>query len=138
LLAGVVFFGSVIFGEKVNMLHVIGITIHSPLILIAITGGALNVIAKGLKYSLCDSTKEMAFIPLNPEEKTKGKAIADVIGAKIGKSAGAFLQFTTFTIFPLATYSDISSLLMILFIGICMVWTFGVVTLSKEYNKVIK
>jgi len=137
MVAGTLFFGSVVFEDKLIQLDLLGVAIHSPLILIAFTGGALNVVAKGLKYSLCDSTKEMAYIPLSPEEKTKGKAIADVVGAKIGKSAGAFLQFATFTIFPHTTYNDIATMLMTLFIMICVVWTIGVVTLSKEYNKIL-
>ena len=134
LLAGAVFFGSVLLENKIDNLDVLGVVVHSPLMLIAVTGGILNIVAKGLKYSLCDSTKEMAYIPLSPEEKTKGKAIADVVGAKIGKSAGAFLQFATFTIFPATTYNDLAAMLMTIFIGVCVIWTFGVVALSKEYR----
>ena len=134
LLAGTVFFSSVILENQLNNVDLLGIVIHSPLLLIAVTGGILNIVAKGLKYSLCDSTKEMAYIPLSSEEKTKGKAIADVVGAKIGKSAGAFLQFATFTIFPQTTYNDISTMLMTIFIIVCVIWTFGVIALSKEYN----
>ncbi len=137
LIAGFIFFGSVVFEKELGTM-MLGVIITSPLIFIALTGGILNVVAKGLKYSLCDSTKEMAYIPLSAEEKTKGKAIAEVIGAKIGKSAGAFIQFATFTIFPFANYNDIAGLLMVLFITICVIWNYAVVSLSGEYEKLIK
>jgi len=39
-----------------------------------------------------DPCKEMAFIPLSSEEKTKGKAAIDMIGNTLGKSGGSLVQ----------------------------------------------
>jgi len=64
----------------------------TPLMLAVFIGAIQNILSKGAKYSLFDPCKEMAFIPLDQESKTKGKAAIDVIGNPLGKSGGSFLQ----------------------------------------------
>jgi AAA family ATP:ADP antiporter len=64
-----------------------------PPIIIAVFLGLLqNVLGKATKYAFFDSTKEMAYIPLDEALKSKGKAAADVIGGRLGKSGGALTQ----------------------------------------------
>lgn len=64
----------------------------TPLMLAVMIGAIQNILSKGAKYSLFDPCKEMAFIPLDPESKTKGKAAIDVIGNPLGKSGGSLIQ----------------------------------------------
>ncbi len=60
--------------------------------LAVLIGAAQNILSKAAKYSLFDPCKESAFIPLDAESRTKGKAAVEVIGAPLGKSGGSFLQ----------------------------------------------
>lgn len=133
LIGGGLFYTS-IFTEE--YLYLIGVS--SSLAFIVFMGGVQNVIGKGVKYSLFDDTKEMSYIPLSKELKTKGKAAVDIIGGKIGKSSGAIIQFLAFTIYPYANYNDITVHLFVVFLIISIVWIYSVIKLSSEYDKLLK
>ena len=111
--------------------------IVNPIFAAVILGAIQNIMSKSTKYSLFDATKEMAYIPLNHEMKSKGKASVDVIGTKLGKSMGALIQSMMFSFFPIASFELISPYLMIVFISIIFVWVFAVRNLSKEYSALL-
>ncbi len=64
----------------------------TPLALTVYFGSLQNCLSKASKYSVFDATKELAFIPLDPDARLKGKAAIDGLGSGIGKS-GASLTY---------------------------------------------
>jgi len=128
---GVIFFAFVIFAKDINFL---GDWFH-PIYFAVIIGAVQNILSKSTKYSLFDSTKEMAYIPLSLELRTKGKAAAEVIGLKFGKSLGAFIQSSMFIFMPLATFDSVTVYLLVIFIVVIIIWIWNVRSLNEEYVK---
>lgn len=136
LITGILFFLISNF-DVVSTLMICTFAITDPA-LIAVTIGAIqNVLSKASKYTLFDSTKEMSYVPLDHEIKTKGKAAVDMIALKLGKSMSALLQLSIFIIIPTATYHSISIYLMVIFSVICIAWIWSVIELNKEYKKAV-
>lgn len=137
LVTGLAFFAFVFFGDVVS-LYLTGILAYTPLQLAVMVGTAQNVLAKATKYSLFDATKEMSYIPLDEELKTKGKAAVDVVGGRLGKSGGGFIQSTFFLLIPSLTFDQALPYFAAIFFVIVVIWTLGVRALSKEYQALVK
>jgi len=100
-ITGIMFFSLSLFSTQLSpFIAALGTT---PLIAAVFIGAAQNILSKSAKYSLFDPCKEMAYIPLDAEQKSKGKAAVDVIGNPLGKSGGSFIQqvrsFTSNTLY---------------------------------------
>lgn len=133
LITGLAFFCVANF-DPVATFMMLSFSFTDPVMLAIIIGAIQNVLSKSSKYTLFDSTKEMSYVPLDEQLKTRGKAAADMIGTKLGKSASALLQSMIFVIIPTATYPSISPFLMVVFTIICIIWIWAVIELNKEYK----
>lgn len=98
-------------------------------------GAANNVFARSTKHTLFDSTKEMVYIPLDNELKTKGKAAAETIGMRFGKGSGAFIQQLLLGLFPAATLMDLSPIISGMFLALLVGWILATINLSKLFDK---
>lgn len=97
-------------------------------------GTTQTVLSKSTKYALFDPTKEMTYIPLNYQLRSKGKAAVDLLANKLSKSGSSLLQTLLFIIFPSATYLNIAGILMWVFLIVSIIWMVSVRSLSKEYQ----
>jgi ATP/ADP translocase len=126
---GILFLVFMVFPHKISFL---GVTID-PVFAAVVIGALQNILSKATKYSLFDATKEMAYIPLPLELRTKGKATAEVIGLKFGKSIGAFVQSGVFMILPSASFNSMPVYLLLVFLVFIIIWFRNVIALNKEY-----
>lgn len=128
LLTGVAFFSFIIFQDTFTSWF--GLGASQVLFLAVIIGAAQNILSKASKYSLFDPTKEMAYIPLDQEQKVKGKAAIDVAGARLGKSGGAALQLGLSFFITAAAMVPIVGLLAI---GIVLIWLASARSLGRQF-----
>lgn len=47
---------------------------------------------KAAKYSLFDPAKEMVYIEMSKEEKSKGKAAVDLVSNQVGKTGASWMS----------------------------------------------
>lgn len=136
LITGGLFFLLILAGNMFEAaLTLIGTT---SLMMAVIMGAAQNILSKSTKYSLFDPTKEMTYIPLDDELKSKGKAVVDVTGARLGKSGGAMIQFLLITLIPGANLSNLTEDILYIFLVIMACWIAAVFALSKLFEAKMK
>lgn len=132
-ITGIAFFSFIFFDNTIG-LQVAAFFGTGPLVMAVTIGMIQNVLSKATKYSLFDSTKEMSYIPLDDEMKTKGKAAVDVIGGRFGKSGGGIIQSTFFIMFPAYGFTEATPYFAGVFFAIVILWILAVRALGIEYN----
>lgn len=104
----------------------------TPLAIVVFFGTAQNCLSRAAKYSVFDATREMAFVPLTPECKIKGKAAIDGVCSRLGKSGGSVIHQSLLLAFASLTASApyVGALLVV----IISAWIYAVSSLGKKFQ----
>lgn len=106
-----------------------------PITTVLTIGTIQNVISKVTKYTLFDPCKELAYIPLGPEAKVKGKAGVEIFGARFGRSIGsASQQLLVLAVSSGGSILECAPSLGVLYVTTATMWGRAVTTLGKLFK----
>ncbi len=127
------FFGCM-FLQNYTDAHTLAFLGATPLSVAVFFGASQICLSKAMKYSVFDSTKEMAFIPLPHDIKLRGKAAIDGVGSRMGKSGGSLIHTVFLMLLGSLTASSpyIAAMLTIV-IGL---WMFAVKALGIQFEAI--
>lgn len=114
---------------------VFALTGMTPLVIAVFFGASQVCLSKACKYSVFDSTKEMAFIPLGHECKLKGKAAIDGVGSRFGKSGGSLVHQGLLMFF--GTISMSAPYVAVILMAVVVGWMIAVRSLGKQFLAII-
>lgn len=106
----------------------------SPLAIVVFFGTAQNCLCRAAKYSVFDATREMAFVPLTPECKIKGKAAIDGVCSRLGKSGGSIIHQSLLLAFASLTAS--APYVAAILVAIITAWIYAVSSLGKKFQAI--
>jgi AAA family ATP:ADP antiporter len=95
-------------------------------------GTIQSLLSKTAKYALFDPTTQMAYIPLDEDSKVKGKAAIDVLGSRIGKSGGSFIQQGL--VFVFGSIINAAPVVAAIFYGVLIAWITAANRLSALFH----
>ncbi|MDP1835270.1 MAG: Npt1/Npt2 family nucleotide transporter [Chlamydiales bacterium] len=101
--------------------------------LVVFLGSLQNCVSRAAKYTVFDSTKELAFVPLSSECKLKGKAAIDGVCSRLGKSGGSVIHQGLLLFFSTIVAS--APYVAAWLIGIIVLWIIAVYVLGKQFNE---
>jgi ATP:ADP antiporter, AAA family len=129
LITSAAFLGCLLGGESIAPF--IQATLGTTPLFLAITLGSVqNCFSKAAKYSVFDATKEMAYIPLETDEKIKGKSAIDGIGSRMAKSAGSIIHQGLLVC--LGSLALSTPYIGVVVIGVIAAWIYSVRSLGKD------
>ncbi|MDO4503886.1 MAG: Npt1/Npt2 family nucleotide transporter [Clostridia bacterium] len=134
LIGGGAFFSLVIYSKNG------GTSIFGVPILIAMCwlGIITDALIKSVKYCLFDSSKNLAYRPLDEDEKTKGQAAVEVIGGRAGKAGASAINYLLTNIVAVGSKISAHLYTIIPIFAVTVIgWTMAVFGLNKQYTEKI-
>jgi len=132
LVTSVLFFGAFFLNEyRPDILLLTG---FAPAAVIVFFGTLQNMLSRAAKYTVFDATREMAFVPLTPECKIKGKAVVDGLCSRLGKSGGSIAYQALLIIF--SSIPEASPMIAVILFSVIGFWTGSTYFLGKEFNRI--
>ncbi|MBX9889989.1 MAG: NTP/NDP exchange transporter [Amoebophilaceae bacterium] len=118
--------------SKHNMPHLTDWMGSKIILYIVFAGGIQSLLAKVVKYVFFDKTIQIAYIPLDPETKIKGKAAVDLLGSRLGKAGSSWIH--TGLLFFSQTHSiqPASGILFIILFISAILWYHATTYVSKQ------
>jgi len=109
----------------------LGLDSPTRLHIAVVLGTIQSLLSKTSKYALFDPTTQMSYIPLDQDSKTKGKAAIDVLGSRIGKSGGSFIQ--QILVFGFGNIINAAPVVATIFYSILFAWLTAASRLSTLF-----
>ena len=128
---GGIFFVIVLYGEYVSP-TIFGMNFA---VLAMWFGLIQDALSKSVKYCLFDATKNMAYMPLDEDTRTKGQAAVEVIGGRAGQAGASSIGMVlTSVVAAGSVLTDHVVTISVLFGTTVTVWIGSVFNLSKKYE----
>ena len=133
LVVGLPYLAMLIFGQE--NIAFLGIVFENPVFIMFLFISLQQMLGKGAKYAVFDPTKEMAYIPLDKELRTKGKAAVDVVGYTFAKSSGGWILIGLYAITQAASVQDLGQYIAVICFVFFVLWIWSVNKLDIQFNK---
>jgi len=133
MITGVGFFSFLLFKDIPFFAVLSNFLGFAPLVIGVFFGSVQNCFARASKYTIFDTTKEIAFIPLSKECKLKGKAAIDGVGSRLGKSGGAVMYQGL--IMVLGTVAASVPFVAVILLFVIAAWMIAVRSLGKQFSE---
>ncbi len=88
---------------------------------------------RSMKHSLFNITRELVYVPLDYQMQVRGKAVADVLGGRVGKMLGALIPGFMLFFIQNSTQEDLVPYTTVIFWCIIVLWIMVVLALNKRF-----